>query len=622
MRFRILVPALLILALPLRAGECRAASYYFSTLGNDTTGSGTLASPWKTINKFNSLDLNPGDQALFRAGETFAGNLYLDTADTGNNALGELINPITIGTYGGANNQDRAIISSPTGVGLFSYNNGGIAISGLEFRGNNSSSASSQGIYFYQDQYAPQTKQASVHIDNVVVDGFGRWGVFFQNDRPSSGGYRDISVTNSELRNNREGGLSTVASNWTGLSYEDVYVGNVVAHNNQGYSGCSSHCGHGVVLGQVDGAVVENSVAHSNGIQYGKGNVGIWTWQSNDVTIQHNVAYGNRSPSGGDGGGFDLDGGVTNSVVQYNRSYDNDGAGYLLAQFGYAEPMSQNVFRYNTSKNDGRDNYGGITIWGDNASDLATSAVFHNNTIYLDKTVAPNAAGTVMYLLENHNQIDFFNNVFVATNGAELIDGNTSASKTTFASNLYWTNGSPLRLEGTTYASLAAWANAENQEKIAGQFVGVQADPRFADTTEFRPLPNSPLLDAAILPSSTLWPAWVATLGDRDFVGTELPQGDGFEIGAVEAVPGDFNGDGDVNAFDLPVWSAAYGVIDHADADNDGDTDGRDFLLWQQRYQLGLAIAVPMIVPEPTALSLVMISLSTMLTRPASIAGW
>lgn len=42
-------------------------------------------------------------------------------------------------------------------------------------------------------------------------------------------------------------------------------------------------------------------------------------------------------------GGFDLDRGVTNSVMQYNCSYDNDGAGYLIYQYEGARPLGNNV---------------------------------------------------------------------------------------------------------------------------------------------------------------------------------------------------------------------------------------------------------------------------------------
>ena len=47
---------------------------------------------------------------------------------------------------------------------------------------------------------------------------------------------------------------------------------------------------------------------------------------------------------------------MKNSVMQYNYSHDNDGAGYLLAQFTYAREFTNNIVRYNISENDGRKN--------------------------------------------------------------------------------------------------------------------------------------------------------------------------------------------------------------------------------------------------------------------------
>ena len=79
----IIVPCLL-------ADPVIATEYYFSGSGNDQTGNGTQISPWRTITKFNTLDLEPGDKAFFRAGDTFVGSLMLDQSDSGTNATGEL----------------------------------------------------------------------------------------------------------------------------------------------------------------------------------------------------------------------------------------------------------------------------------------------------------------------------------------------------------------------------------------------------------------------------------------------------------------------------------------------------------------------------------------------------
>ncbi|MDZ4657506.1 MAG: sulfatase-like hydrolase/transferase [Bythopirellula sp.] len=46
----------------------------------------------------------------------------------------------------------------------------------------------------------------------------------------------------------------------------------------------------------------------------------------------------------------------------------------------------------------------------------------------------------------------------------------------------------------------------------------------------------------------------------------------------------DFNDDGFVTDNDLVSWQGSFGINDGGDADGDGDTDGRDFLIWQRQY--------------------------------------
>jgi hypothetical protein len=70
----------------------------------------------------------------------------------------------------------------------------------------------------------------------------------------------------------------------------------------------------------------------------------------------------------------------------------------------------------------------------------------------------------------------------------------------------------------------------------------------------------------------------------------------------------DFDRNGRVEAADLNLWTIAFGGANFGDADQDGDTDGSDFLLWQR--QLGQVAEIPHhhhaaaagnTVPEPPA---------------------
>ena len=210
-------------------------------------------------------------------------------------------------------------------------------------------------------------------------------------------GFDDVQVTDSEFSGNGYAGVYMGASQYLNKYHTGVVIDGVSAHDNPGYAGSLPYTGHGVILANTNGGVIQNSVAYNNGKVNGSSNVGLWTYQSNAVTIQNNVAYGNRSPGGADGGGFDIDGGVTNSVIQYNRSYDNDGAGLLLAEYQSTNGMAGNVIRYNLSVNDGRDGYGAITVAGPNGSSLAKNTVFHNNTIIVDRNVVPKSKGDVWF---------------------------------------------------------------------------------------------------------------------------------------------------------------------------------------------------------------------------------
>ena len=97
------------------------------------------------------------------------------------------------------------------------------------------------------------------------------------------------------------------------------------------------HSGSGIILGNVDGGTIEWSRAYDNG-RLGNAGVGIWTHDSTRILIQYNESFDNHTSGDADGGGFDLDGGVTHSIMQHNYSHDNDGAGYGL--FEYAERPS------------------------------------------------------------------------------------------------------------------------------------------------------------------------------------------------------------------------------------------------------------------------------------------
>jgi MYXO-CTERM domain-containing protein len=82
-------------------------------------------------------------------------------------------------------------------------------------------------------------------------------------------------------------------------------------------------------------------------------------------------------------------------------------------------------------------------------------------------------------------------------------------------------------------------------------------------------------------------------------------------------IPGDFDGDNDVDGDDLADWKDGFGTTSGAlvadgDADDDGDVDGNDFLVWQ-RNVTPANNAAP--VPEPAAGVLALLAAVALLVR-------
>jgi hypothetical protein len=216
------------------------------------------------------------------------------------------------------------------------------------------------------------------------------------------------------------------------------------------------------MLSDVDGAWVVDSRAYENGSSSnwsGGGPVGIWAWDATNVTLENNWAYDNRSGVAGiDGGGFDFDGGVTHSVMRGNRSWGNDGPGYLIFHFpGARGETAYNEIRDNVSTDDARTNGGSLQLGG------WTSRV-HSN-VFADNTVeGPHGPGAALLgRIGPDNR--FLGNDFTGVAGAPTLRSELDLSPDQV---LFQLNEYPLRFSarwgGPSYASLVSWRAATGQE--------------------------------------------------------------------------------------------------------------------------------------------------------------
>jgi hypothetical protein len=136
------------------------------------------------------------------------------------------------------------------------------------------------------------------------------------------------------------------------------------------------------------------------------------------------------------------------------------------------------------------------------------------------------------------------------------------------------------------------------------------------------------LIAGSLLESAMLGPGAALSLGTAYAGGTNMSNQDlafryrrtngTLASGTVEYItggnlPGDFDGDGDVDGADLTTLRANFGsktaTSMTGDADGDADADGNDFLIWQRNKTAPVATAAGAAVPEPSGLALAVLGL-------------
>jgi hypothetical protein len=533
MRKKLTLSVWLLALVSLHAGGAAASSYYVSTAGSDSA-SGSSSAPWRTLARVNAVTLKPGDAVMLRGGDTFTGGLQFDETDAGSPSA-----PIVITSYG----TGRATIASGAGAGIYVHNAAGYRISNLAVVGGG---AYVSGVWFL-NELAGGVLLPYVHVDSVEASGYGRDGIEIGSWNGATG-FRDIEVRNAVAHDNGRTGIFVYAQQPN--VHQSVVVTGARAFNNSGVAGSSTNSGSGIVVAGVNGGSIERSVAHGNGWRCDarEGPVGIWTYDSTFMRIRHNESYGNRTAGPADGGGFDLDQNVSMSVVEYNYSHDNDGAGYLLAHAPLNDAHYGNTVRYNISQNDGRRNgYAAIEIWG-----RTRAAEIHNNTVF----ISPASSGTPRAVrvwnggITDHDVagLHFRNNIFQTTGSVPLVEvGSTQLAGATdirFQGNDYFTSGGGFGIYwGTTvYASLSSWRGV-GQEMTGSTAVGRSIDPmlnaagqggtlddatRLETLDAYRFKAGSALVDAGL----NLASLFSVDPGPADFYGT--PLGGALDVGAFE----------------------------------------------------------------------------------------
>lgn len=223
---------------------------------------------------------------------------------------------------------------------------------------------------------------------------------------------------------------------------------------------------------------------------------------------------------------------MSNSVLERNLSYGNDGAG-LLVYSGQANGLhTDNVVRFNISQGDGRKGrYGALTVWG-----RVTRTRVYGNTLVAQPvgTVRP----PVVMLMPGLSGVVLSDNLLLSDGAGPLVTA-PSGTGVLLQGNDYWAAGTAWQAVwgASTLTSLAALRSA-GQESAGGRPTGLAADPGLADAhTPLHVTDPTATAGAGGMVLSTSSPLLGAGLpladrGPADYFGNPLPAAGPYDVGA------------------------------------------------------------------------------------------
>ncbi len=338
----VLSTTLLILAPKLLS----ATTYYVDSRTGRDSNSGTSASrPWKTLDKVNGSQFEPGDRILFRAGSRWEGGLTLTSS-------GKEGSPILVDRYGNGP-LPRMDGNGKVENTLTLKNVEQIEVRHLELTNHGPTPAERRGVLVAAVNYG------TAH--HIVIGDLYIHDVNGTNERKENGGiiFRTIGTS---VKSRFDGLMierniiwkvdrSAIAGDSNEAKRSNWYPSlNVVIRDNY----AEDIGGDGIVPWATDGALVEHNIVLHCNQRAGGYNAGIWPWSTDNTLLRLNEAGFTHTAL--DGEGFDSDFNSRNTHFLYNYSHDNDG-GFMLI----CTPVKRDkwnvgntgtVIRYNISRND------------------------------------------------------------------------------------------------------------------------------------------------------------------------------------------------------------------------------------------------------------------------------
>ena len=380
-------------------------AYYISPKGSDDHSGLNPKKAWKSLEKVNSFEFEPGDAILLEKGAMWKGNLHPK-------GEGEPGKPIKIGSYGEG---ERPVINigEGEGIGIELINQSWWEIEGIEI-----TSGAPHKLDVRRGGIMVTLADKDTLLEHIVVRdcyihdiwgqvGGDKSGIAIYVGQRILGQTEFVSCTTNDvlIENNTVKRVDKVGIAVNGD--DDIVVrGNYL--ENLG--------GDGIIVFGANKALIEYNIAdrtclrsgdpdlNTGGENWWPHTAAIWLWKNTETIMQYNEVYNTgRQPANGDGFAYDFDFDCRKCVLQYNYSANNHGL-LLIMNRAY-----DNIARYNISQNDQTHL---IQIHG-NTEDRN---IIHNNIFYVDHSTVDLDYYCGMEDEKDKNKlgVTFKNNIFYA----------------------------------------------------------------------------------------------------------------------------------------------------------------------------------------------------------------
>jgi hypothetical protein len=534
LRFLLTLLFALLLCINAQAGRHggNGSNYYVSTAGSDSNDGLSDVTPWQTIGKVTGSVFTPGSAVRFKGGQSFTGSIALTTTTNPHGSF-------TVSSYGSG--QPTITQASNSGSCVTATDIAAPTISNLICTGTGNGVSTVNGIAVTNDQSGTMIL-AGPTISNNTVSGYGANGIVVQGTGGTSG-FSGITISGNTVHDvtgnggNHTSCIAIFSSSGYGNNsvHSNATISGNLAYNCTGETAISAWTGSGIFISEINGATIQDNVAHDFGANntFCGGPVGIWTADSTNITIQFNEAYNGQIAGGCDGGGFDLDGGVSNSVAQYNYAHSNVGQGFNVFSYndGFVTTWSNNVFRYNLSERNGSE----VNIGASSGSTMSGASVYNNTLVASsgNSCLLGNQSGGTM------TSVIFENNICVAASASDNMISFTHPTGLTSNYNNF-TGSAKFSWNGTSYTSFATYqsgasqdANSNTSSPTLNGTAGT-GGTCYTSGTPAGPQPCSTVYELKTTSVQVGVGVSIASPGSRDYYGGAIPNGSGtgYNIGA------------------------------------------------------------------------------------------